>query len=253
MDDLVNFGSRKVSPGEKRRLVQDHFDTVARRYDLTNTLLSFGLQHIWKRTAVNLLKLAPGERVADVCGGTADLAALAAPRVSPTGRVVVYDFNLAMMAIGRDKVRGAGLDRGIAFVQGDAEHLALADASVQAAMGGFGIRNLADMEQGLREMHRILKPGGRLVILEFSKPTNTWFRALYDLYSFTVMPLMGKVMVGSAAAYTYLPESIRLFPAPGELSNTLRNLGFARVTHRPLSNGIAVAHLAHKKAEREAP
>ena len=131
-------------------------------------------------------------------------------------------------------------------MQGDAEHLALADASVHAAMVGFGIRNLADMEQGLREMHRILKPGGRLMILEFSKPTNALFRALYDLYSFTVMPLVGKVMVGSAAAYTYLPESIRLFPAPGELSNTLRNLGFARVTHRPLSNGIAVAHLAHK-------
>ena len=167
---------------------------------------------------MNLLELAPGERVADVCGGTADLAALAAARVRPTGRVVVYDFNLAMMAIGRDKVREAGLDGGIAFVQGDAEHLALADASVHAAMVGFGIRNLADMEQGLREMHRILKPGGRLMILEFSKPTNACSGPSTTFYSFTVMPLVGKVMVGSAAAYTYLPESIRLFPAPGELA-----------------------------------
>jgi demethylmenaquinone methyltransferase/2-methoxy-6-polyprenyl-1,4-benzoquinol methylase len=246
MEELVNFGSRKVSAGEKRRLVQDHFDTVARRYDLTNTLLSFGLQHVWKRTAVNLLHLAPGERVADVCGGTADLAVLAALRVRPGGGVVVYDFNMAMMDVGRDKVQQAGLAPQISFVQGDAEHLGLADASVDAAMVGFGIRNLADMERGLREMHRILKARGRLMILEFSRPASAWFRALYDLYSFTVMPLVGKIMVGSAAAYTYLPESIRLFPSPGELSGTLKSLGFIRVAHRPFSNGIAVAHLAHK-------
>ncbi len=246
MTDLVSFGSRRVSRVEKTRLVQDHFDTVAPRYDLTNTLLSFGLQHVWKRTAVNLLRLKPGERVADVCGGTADLAVLAAPRVSPGGHLVVYDFNRAMMALGQDKVRKAGMAQAIAFVQGDAEQLALPDRAFDAAMVGFGIRNLSDMEQGLREMHRILRPGGRLMILEFSKPTNPWFRALYDLYSFTVMPLMGKIMVDSWQAYTYLPESIRLFPSPGELCDQLRGLGFARVTYRPLSNGIAVAHLAHK-------
>jgi len=246
MNDLVPFGSRRVSPVEKRRLVQDHFDTVAPRYDLTNTLLSFGLQHVWKRTAVNLLRLAPGERVADVCGGTADLAMLAAPAVLPGGHLVVYDFNRAMMALGQDKVRKAGLARSIAFVQGDAEQLALPGRAFDAAMVGFGIRNLSNMEEGLREMHRVLKPGGRLMILEFSKPTNPWFRALYDLYSFTVMPLMGKIMVNSWEAYTYLPESIRLFPSPEELSDRLRGLGFARVTYRPLSNGIAVTHLAHK-------
>jgi demethylmenaquinone methyltransferase/2-methoxy-6-polyprenyl-1,4-benzoquinol methylase len=248
MNDLVSFGSRRVSPEEKTRLVQDHFDTVAPRYDLTNTLLSFGLQHVWKRTAVSLMKLMPGERVADVCGGTADLAMLAAQPVWPGGHLVVYDFNRAMMALGQDKVRQAGLTAAIAFVQGDAEKIALADGSVDAAMVGFGIRNLSDMEQGLREMHRILKPGGRLMILEFSKPTNRWFKALYDLYSFTVMPLVGKIMVDSWAAYTYLPESIRLFPSPAGLSDRLAALGFEGITYRPLSNGIAVAHLAHKKA-----
>jgi demethylmenaquinone methyltransferase/2-methoxy-6-polyprenyl-1,4-benzoquinol methylase len=246
MNNLVSFGSQRVSPEDKRRLVQEHFDTVAPRYDLTNTLLSFGLQHVWKRTAVALLGLKPGERVVDVCGGTADLALLAARAVFPAGRLVVYDFNRAMMALGQAKVQEAGAANGIAFVQGDAEILALADRSFDAAMVGFGIRNLSDMEQGLREMHRVLKPGGRLMILEFSQPTNPWFKALYDFYSFTVMPLMGKIMVNSWEAYTYLPESIRLFPTPGELSETLLGLGFSEVTYRPLSNGIAVTHVARK-------
>jgi demethylmenaquinone methyltransferase/2-methoxy-6-polyprenyl-1,4-benzoquinol methylase len=208
--------------------------------------LSFGLQHVWKRTAVALLGLQPGERVVDVCGGTADLALLAARPVLPAGRLVVYDFNRAMMALGQAKVIQAGLTQGIVFVQGDAENLSLPDRSFDAAMVGFGIRNLSDMEQGLREMHRVLKPGGRLMILEFSQPTNPWFRALYDFYSFTVMPLVGKIMVNSWEAYTYLPESIRLFPTPEELSETLRGLGFSKVMYRPLSNGIAVVHVAKK-------
>jgi demethylmenaquinone methyltransferase/2-methoxy-6-polyprenyl-1,4-benzoquinol methylase len=246
MNDLVSFGSKRVSPEDKRRLVQDHFDTVAPRYDLTNTLLSFGLQHVWKRQAVAMLQLKVGERVVDVCGGTADLALLAARAVSPTGRLVVYDFNRAMMALGQDKVRQAGAAQAIAFVQGDAESLALPDRSFDAAMVGFGIRNLSDMEQGLREMHRVLKPGGRIMILEFSQPTSPWFKALYDFYSFTVMPLVGQIMVGSWQAYTYLPESIRLFPTPGELSETLRGLGFDEVIYRPLSNGIAVVHVGKK-------
>jgi demethylmenaquinone methyltransferase/2-methoxy-6-polyprenyl-1,4-benzoquinol methylase len=246
MNNLVSFGSQRVSPEDKRRLVQDHFDTVAPRYDLTNTLLSFGLQHVWKRQAVAMLQLKEGERVVDVCGGTADLALLAARAVSPAGRLVVYDFNRAMMALGQDKVREAGAAQTIAFVQGDAESLAFPDRSFDAAMVGFGIRNLSDMEQGLREMHRVLKPGGRIMILEFSQPTSPWFKALYDFYSFTVMPLMGQIMVGSWQAYTYLPESIRLFPTPGELSETLRGLGFAEITYKPLSNGIAVVHVGKK-------
>jgi demethylmenaquinone methyltransferase/2-methoxy-6-polyprenyl-1,4-benzoquinol methylase len=219
---------------------------VAPRYDLTNTLLSFGLQHVWKRTAVRLLGLRPGQGVVDVCGGTADLALLAARVVLPGGRLVVYDFNRAMMELGRAKVRKAGRASQFLFIEGDAEALALADASCDAAMVGFGIRNLVSMDQGLKEMHRVLKPGGRLLILEFSQPTNRWFRTLYDLYSFTVMPLVGKIMVGSWEAYTYLPESIRRFPGPAELSLRLKALGFTEVTWRPLSNGIAVAYLARK-------
>ena len=247
----VDFGSHRVSPEEKKYLVQEHFNTVAARYDLTNTLLSFSLQHLWKRKAVFWLGLKAGEQVLDACGGTADLALLASPAVGSQGRVILYDFNRAMLARGQAKVAGAGLGSVISLIQGDVEQVALQDHTFDAVMVGFGIRNFTSMTQGLRELHRVLRPGGRLLILEFSQPTHPWFRALYDLYSFTVMPLVGKIMMGSWEAYTYLPESIRLFPAPAELSGILTGLGFVQVTHHPLCNGIAVVHLAHKPPAQE--
>jgi len=242
----VSFGSRRVSHQEKKSLVQGHFDTVAARYDLTNNLLSFGLQWVWKRKAVAWLGLARGERVLDACGGTADLGLLAAGPVGPEGRIVIYDFNRAMLAVGRDKIEPAGMAPTMSLVQGDVEQIALHDHTFDAALVGFGIRNLAAMEAGLQELHRVLKPGGRLLILEFSQPTNPWFRTLYDLYSFTVMPLVGKIMMGSWETYTYLPESIRLFASPDELRAILERVGFSRVDYHRLSNGIAVMYLAWK-------
>jgi demethylmenaquinone methyltransferase/2-methoxy-6-polyprenyl-1,4-benzoquinol methylase len=245
-DGLAYFGYRPVPAAEKEKLVRRHFDTVSARYDFMNTLLSFGLHHLWKWTAVRLLELQPGDRVIDVCGGTADLALLAAKQVGPAGRVLVYDINRAMMAAGRPKVAGSGLAGRIAFLQGDAELLACLDAGFDAAMVGFGIRNLTHPEQGFREMHRVLKPGGKLMCLEFSQPTAAWFRRLYDLYSFYLMPLMGRIFVGSWQAYTYLPESIRMFAHPEEVSASLASLGFTRIRYRRLTNGIAVIHLAVK-------
>jgi len=245
-DRTAFFGYRRVSASEKGRLVHQHFDTVARRYDLLNSLLSFGMHHLWKRAAVRMMGLTPGDQVLDVCGGTADLAIRAARIVGPTGKVFVYDINWAMMAAGRPKVVNSALAPRIGYIQGDAEHLSCPDASFDAAMVGFGIRNLTHPAVGFAEMFRVLKPGGTLMCLEFSKPRTAWFRWLYDLYSFYIMPAMGRIMVGSWQAYTYLPESIRMFSQPEELTATLKNIGFTHLSYRRLTDGIAVIYLGVK-------
>jgi len=244
--DLADFGYRKVPVREKVHWVRDHFDTVAGRYDFMNTLLSFGIHLLWKRTAVKMTGLHPGDRVLDVCGGTGDLSLLAARDVSPSGRVILYDINRAMMETGRPKITRSPFRGSVGYVQGDAERISFPDETFDAVMVGFGIRNLTDMEKGLREMFRVLAPGGKLMCLEFSKPPSRLFRWLYDFYSFHMMPLLGWLLTGSRGAYTYLPESIRLFPLPHELSSVLRSVGFAHVSYRRLTNGIAVIHLAKK-------
>jgi len=235
-----------MDPQQKTSEVKGHFDRVASRYDLMNTILSFGLHHLWKRRAVGLLGLKRGELVIDSCGGTGDLALLAARRVGPTGGVILYDLNRAMMLAGRAKLARAGLNDRVWLIEGDAEQLAAADRSLDAALVGFGVRNLGRMDEGLREMHRVLKPGGRLVILEFSRPQNPLWRWLYDCYSFTVMPRLGQLVAGSREAYTYLITSIRQFPRPEEVADLLRSVGFTQVSYHPLTNGIAMIHRAVK-------
>ena len=212
-----------MPPEQKTLAVKGHFDRVATRYDLMNTVLSFGLHHLWKRRTVSLLTLKPGERVLDVCGGTGDLALLAARQVGAAGGVVLYDINRAMMVAGLPKVARAGLSGLIWFVEGDAQGLALADQSLDAVVVGFGVRNLARLDEGLREMHRVLKPGGRLAILEFSRPPDPIWRWLYDCYSFTIMPRLGQLIAGSQEAYTYLITSIRQFPLPEEVADLLKH------------------------------
>jgi demethylmenaquinone methyltransferase/2-methoxy-6-polyprenyl-1,4-benzoquinol methylase len=225
--------------------VQRHFSAIARRYDLANDVLSFGQQRRWKRAAVRLLAPRPGDLVLDVCGGTADLALLALR--AGAGRAVVYDFNPEMLAVGRGKAAPLGWSSRLFWVQGDAEEISLKTASVDAALVGFGIRNLTRWERGLQEMHRVLRPGGRLVCLEFSQPPARWFRLLYDLYSFTAIPLVGKILAGSREAYVYLTASIRAFPSPPELARALEKIGFTQVTWQPLTRGIAVIHRGIKR------
>jgi demethylmenaquinone methyltransferase/2-methoxy-6-polyprenyl-1,4-benzoquinol methylase len=244
--ETVHFGYRRVRADEKVKLVTNHFDAIAARYDFINTVLSFGLHYRWKKTAVIMLELKHGERVIDVCGGTADLAILAASAVGSAGSVIVYDINQSMMDVGRQKAHRADLGDRIRFVQGDAEQISLPDNHFDAAMVGFGIRNVTRMEKGLAEMQRVLKPGGKFLCLEFSQPAPGAFRSLYDFYSFQVMPRIGRLFTGSSQAYYYLPESIRLFPSPQGLSTILENAGFSNVMYRLLSKGIAAIHMGVK-------
>ncbi|MCL6622335.1 MAG: class I SAM-dependent methyltransferase [Syntrophobacterales bacterium] len=230
----------------KAKLVQRYFSAIARRYDLANDVLSFGLQRAWKRQAVRCLQLAPGDWVADLCGGTGDLALLAAPRVAPHGRVLLYDFTREMLLLGREKMAAASLAHLIYPIQGDVLRLALPDGSLNGVIVGFGVRNLTDMAQGFREMHRVLKRGGRLVCLEFSHPTPAWFARLYELYSRFLIPAAGRIIAGHAAAYTYLTTSIRAFPTAPELAALLTGLGFTQVSWLPLTRGIAVIHVGVK-------
>lgn len=241
-----SYGFEKVSAAEKDRLVRDHFTSIARKYDFMNTLLSFGLHYRWKRATVRQMPISGEDKILDVCGGTADLALLALKGSPPKARIVVYDINFAMLQAGKDKVDRSGFADRVARIQGDAEVMAFPDNTFDGVMVGFGIRNFTHMEKGIAEMHRVLKPGGTFVCLEFSRPANRLFCALYDFYSFVVMPLAGRVFAGSRKAYTYLPESIRLFPAPDRLAAILEGLGFWHVTYHRLTNGIAVIHRAEK-------
>jgi demethylmenaquinone methyltransferase/2-methoxy-6-polyprenyl-1,4-benzoquinol methylase len=244
--EKADFGFEKVAEAEKAQRVLRHFNSVARHYDFMNSLLSLGIHHLWKRSAVKMLDLKTGDKVIDVCGGTGDLAILAARMIGSSGRVILYDINRSMINAGRHKVTNSFLKERISYVQGDAEDISYADQSFHAAMVGFGIRNVTHMEKGFKEMYRLLKPGGKLMCLEFSKPNSALLRRLYDFYSFHIMPLVGEIFAGNRQAYTHLPETIRLFPLPEELADILKKIGFSQVAFRRLTNGIAVIHLAQK-------
>ncbi|MGC8494494.1 MAG: bifunctional demethylmenaquinone methyltransferase/2-methoxy-6-polyprenyl-1,4-benzoquinol methylase UbiE [Syntrophobacteraceae bacterium] len=247
-EKTTHFGFLTIPEREKEEWVRRHFDSIAFKYDYMNTLLSLGVHYQWKRIAVRMMGLRPGQRVIDVCGGTGDLSRLAAERVAPSGSVTLYDINWQMMAAGRPKTAATPDGPLVSHVQGDAETISFPDETFDAAMVGFGIRNLTHFENGFREMHRVLKKGGVFMCLEFSQPVTPWFRALYDFYSFYLMPYIGKALANCGPAYCYLPESIRLFPGADELKAILERIGFRRVTYRRLTDGIAVVHLGQKGA-----
>jgi demethylmenaquinone methyltransferase/2-methoxy-6-polyprenyl-1,4-benzoquinol methylase len=242
----VYFGYQLIPSEEKEQRVLEHFNSIARYYDLMNNVLSFGIHHLWKRTAVKMLAPAPGDRVLDVCSGTGDLAILAARTMGNSGRVIVYDINRSMIEAGLHKVISTPLKKQINYVQGDAEGISFSDLCFDGAMVGFGIRNVTDLEKGFSEMYRVLKPGGKMICLEFSRPTATMFRWLYDFYSFSIIPQFGAIIAGSRKAYTHLSESIRVFPLADELSAILVRTGFSAVSYQRLTNGIAVIHVAVK-------
>jgi demethylmenaquinone methyltransferase/2-methoxy-6-polyprenyl-1,4-benzoquinol methylase len=237
----AKFGFTAYAESDKRHRVNRHFDTIATQYDFMNTILSGGIHYAWKRRAVETLMIKPGEKILDVCGGTGDIACLSAARTGEKGMSVVYDINRKMIEQGRRKSI-----KGVRFVQGDAECISFPDEAFDAVSIGFGIRNVTHLETGFKEIFRVLKKGGTMCCLEFSKPDNSFFRYLYDLYSFRIMPLIGGLITGSKEAYTAFPESIRAFPLPGELRLILKDIGFKDIRIKKLTNGIAVIHSARK-------
>ena len=242
----THFGYKDVPVEEKKELVKGVFDSVAGKYDIMNDLMSMGTHRIWKRLLMDETGLKAGEKALDVAGGTADIAMLMAKKTGPAGRVVVYDINADMLRCGREKTVDAGFLNNINFARGDAEDISFADNSFHCATIGFGIRNVTRIEKAFQEMTRVVKPGGRVVCLEFSHPKNPAFAKLYDAYSFSVIPFIGEVMTKNRDAYTYLAESIRKFPPQDELKAIMEAAGLYKVRYRNLFNGIAAIHTGFK-------
>lgn len=243
----TDFGYQQVPEEEKARRVGAVFDSVSSRYDLMNDLMSFGLHRLWKRFALARLRLRPGERVLDLAGGSGDIAHLCAREVvragHAAGEVWLTDINASMLRVGRDRLLDAGLP--IQVLQCDAEKLPFRSAYFDCVTTAFGLRNMTHKEPALTEMLRVLRPGGRAAVLEFSKIWQP-LRPAYDAYSFNVVPLLGKLVAKDEASYRYLAESIRMHPSQDELKAMFERVGFERVEYHNLSAGIVALHLGYK-------
>ncbi len=237
-------------PAERRRWVRDAFHGIAGRYDLLNTLLSGGVHHAWKRRAVRAASLAAGRAALDVCCGTGDLVVGLARVVGPSGRAIGLDFAPGMLEVARRRAdaarRGVGAAGVVSLIGGDAEALPVRDAALDAVTIAFGLRNVADPRRALHEFARVLRPGGRLVILEFGRPRSRWFRRIYDAYSRRIIPRVGGWLSGRPDAYRYLHDSIRQWPDPEALAVLIRQVGLGNVEYRLMTGGIAVLHRAEK-------
>ena len=241
----THFGFRDVPADDKQTLVNDVFHSVARRYDLMNDLMSGGLHRAWKDALVTAVNPPRGDRpfgLVDVAGGTGDIAFRVVAAGGPGTRVTVCDINPEMLAVGRERAIERGLDDAVAFVDGNAEALPFPDRSFDACTIAFGIRNVPRIDAALAEAYRVLKPGGRFLCLEFSTVDVPGLDTLYDLYSFNVIPALGRSVAGDADAYRYLVESIRRFPKPQAFAAMISAAGFRRVSARPLTGGVVALH-----------
>jgi len=240
--DETDFGFRRVSAAEKPRLVGAVFESVAENYDLMNDLMSGGIHRLWKKTLIDRLRPRAGEVLLDLAGGTGDVAFRFLGRTQGRGRAVVCDFTPSMLEVGVARALDRGIIEGIDWVAGDAEKLPFQRASVDAVTIAFGLRNVTRRDAAFGEVLRVLKPGGRFLCLEFSHVAVPWLARLYDLYSFTVLPLLGQFVARDRASYQYLVESIRRFPDQESLAAEMRAAGFEQVAVQNLSGGIAAIH-----------
>jgi len=243
MTDTTDFGFERVSPDEKTRRVRGVFESVAGKYDLMNDLMSGGMHRLWKRFAIEVAGVRSGARVLDIAGGTADMARLFVERAGATGEVWLTDINGAMLAVGRDRLLDEG--RIVPAVQCDAERLPFRDRYFDVVCIAFGLRNVTDKANALAEMQRVLRPGGRAIVLEFSRIADP-LKPAYDWYSFNVLPGLGKWVARDEASYRYLAESIRMHPDQQALSRMMEFAGFDKVEYFNLSGGLVAVHRAFK-------
>jgi len=244
-DKTTHFGFRDVPQTDKARHVREVFDSVADSYDLMNDLMSLGVHRLWKRFTIGMADLKPGQRVLDLAGGTGDLTRLMAPRVGREGLVVLSDINAAMLGNGRAQLLDKGISGNVDFAQANAEQLPFHDGSFDLVTMAFGLRNVTDKQQALNSIYRVLRPGGRLLVLEFSRPAAA-LRPAYDFYSFSILPKLGKLVANDEASYRYLAESIRMHPDQQTLRDMMQQAGFENCDYHNLTGGIVAIHRGYK-------
>lgn len=245
-NEKTHFGYREVPAADKAKLVGEVFTSVAGKYDLMNDLMSLGVHRLWKRHFVATSGVRGGDRVLDLAGGTGDIAILMARAVGAKGQVLLTDINAAMLHAGRDRLLDDGVTGNVDCLQVDAQAIPLPDRCMDLVTIAFGLRNVTDKDAALREMHRVLKPGGRALVLEFSQVQIAPLKPLYDLYSFQVLPRIGGMVARDEGSYRYLAESIRKHPDQDTLKAMMENAGFARAGYRDLSGGIVAIHSGYR-------
>ena len=245
-ENTTHFGFKRVAAEEKASMVRGVFDSVAEHYDIMNDLMSMGVHRIWKRIAVQLSNVRKGEQVLDLAGGTGDLTTLFEKRVGEEGNVVLADINAQMLRTGRDRLIDRGLIGNVQYTQVNAECLPFADDSFDCVCIAFGLRNVTDKDAALRSMYRVLKPGGRAIVLEFSHPIDPITEKVYDFYSFNLLPKIGKWVAKDEESYRYLAESIRMHPKQDELKAMMEAAGFERCEYFNMTQGIVAVHRGYK-------
>ena len=243
--ETTHFGYETVPLEDKAGLVRGVFDSVAGNYDLMNDLMSGGMHRLWKRYTIDQAALRPGQRVLDLAGGTGDLAGEFSKAVGRTGEVVLADINYSMLEQGRRRLVDAGVAGNLSIAQVNAESLPFEDSSFDCITIAFGLRNVTDKDAALRSMYRVLKPGGKAMVLEFSKP-NDMIKPAYDLYSFKMLPLLGKIIANDEASYQYLAESIRMHPDQDTLKTMMEDAAFERCRYHNLTGGIVALHIGYR-------
>ncbi|WP_223668737.1 bifunctional demethylmenaquinone methyltransferase/2-methoxy-6-polyprenyl-1,4-benzoquinol methylase UbiE [Kangiella shandongensis] len=245
-EDTTHFGYQTVAKDKKAARVADVFHSVAGKYDVMNDLMSFGIHRLWKRYTIERAAARPGQTILDIAGGTGDLTAKFSKIVGPNGQVTLADINESMIKVGRSKLVDSGVVGNVDFVQANAECLPFPDNHFDRITIAFGLRNVTDKDKALRSMYRILKPGGRLLVLEFSKPALPMLSKVYDIYSFSLLPAMGKMVANDSESYKYLAESIRMHPDQETLKGMMSEAGFDEVEYTNLTGGVVALHIGKK-------